>query len=92
MIKNEETAMTESKETTMSRSQELMEMKRWKLPYAAFKYAEALCDKYGMCCEVLLTAYAHYANYMEDLPCDEEAYEVDLFGRNFFEDLTGKKK
>ena len=82
--------MTESKDT-MARAHELMEMKRWRLPYACFMYAQHLCREMGMCMEVLLTAYAHYANYLEELPCDDEAYAVTESGRQFFDKLIGRK-
>jgi hypothetical protein len=55
-------------------------------------YAQDLCKRYGMCMETLLTAYAHYANYMEELPCGDLAYTIDEEGMKFFNDLTGKKE
>jgi len=82
--------MTERRDT-LDRARELMLMKRWQLPYACFMYAQDLCKDYGMCGETLLTAYAHYANYMEELPCSDEAYACDAQGVQFFNNLCGRK-
>jgi len=72
----------------MERAQELMLEPRWKLPYVCFMYAKELCQRYGMCGEVLLTAYSHYANYMEKLPCDEVEYKADAFAKQFFDKIV----
>jgi hypothetical protein len=57
------------------------------LPPPALKFAMALGKEYGMCGEVMLTAYAVYAQIVEDLSCDDPAYQVtphlkDMFSRS----------
>ena len=79
--------MTDKNCETMQRANELMYMPRWQLPYACFMYAKYLCGRMGMCGEVLLTAYAHYANYMEERHCGDPAYAADALAKNYFEEL-----
>lgn len=55
------------------------------LPSEAFVYAGYLCIKYGMCSEVMLTAYCHYAQIVEGLECDDDLYSVDSEYRSFWE-------
>ena len=44
------------------------------LPHEAFIYAGYLCMKHGMCSEVMITAYCHYAQIVEGLTCDDAMY------------------
>lgn len=44
------------------------------LPREAKIFAGYMCSKYGMCGEVLLTAYCYYAQIVEGLTCDDVAY------------------
>ena len=46
------------------------------VPANAQKYRDYMCRKYAMCGEVILTAFAHYAQIDEGLPCDDEMYKV----------------
>ena len=43
------------------------EIKMCDLPPLAYDYAKHLCQKYGMCGEVMVTAYAHYVELVEGL-------------------------
>jgi hypothetical protein len=43
------------------------------VPTPAILYAAWLCNKYGMCGEVMLTAYAVYAQIAEGLSVEDDA-------------------
>jgi hypothetical protein len=75
--------------TNLERAQEMMLLPRWQLPWVAFEYSNHLCDQLGMCCEVLLTAYAHYAQEVEELPSDDVAYSIDPAGKKWFDQMRG---
>ena len=61
-------------------------VKMSELPQGAIAYAKHLSNKYGMCSEVVLTAYAHFAEIVEGLdPSDDKAYRADPIAREFFE-------
>lgn len=56
-----------------------IEMMRWptsQIPTSAMLYAAYLCKSYGLCGEVLLTAYVVYAQIVEGLNCGEDLYQV----------------
>ena len=46
------------------------------IPPNAKKYRNHMCRKHATCSEVILTAFAHYAQIDEGLPCDDEMYKV----------------
>lgn len=46
------------------------------LPAEAFIFCGYMCQRYMMCMEVMLTAYCYYAQIVEGLACDDEAYKV----------------
>ena len=62
----------------------MMEIPWGKLHPAALAYAKHLYNKYGMCGEVLLTAYAHYAQEMEEMTTTDEAYASNGEAKEFF--------
>ena len=37
-----------------------------------------------MCCEVLLTCWAYYAQAIEGLPCYDNSYTIDKEGKKWF--------
>jgi len=64
-----------------------------KLPESALDYAQFLSEKYGMCGEVLLTAFAHYAQSVEGLQCAiDSGYKIDDVGKAWFADRKHKQK
>ena len=58
----------------LDRAMEMMQIPMGKIPEPALKYAAKLCGQLGMCMEVLITAYAAYAQAVEKLPCEDDAY------------------
>ena len=46
------------------------------LPENAKKYCDHMCRKHAGCAEVILTAFAHYAQIDEGLTCDDTLYKV----------------
>jgi hypothetical protein len=59
------------------RAQELFAMPRKDVPPIALAYASHMCQRYGGCGEVILTAFAHHAQIAEGLPCADNLYMVD---------------
>lgn len=58
----------------VDRGVELMRVPMRELPHPAIIFAGYLCKKLGMCGEVMLSAYATYAQVVEGLPCDDDLY------------------
>ncbi len=56
------------------------------LPPLAWQYARHLCSKIGGCGEVFITAYAHYAQCVEGLPCADAAYRASVLDQEWFDD------
>jgi len=65
------------KKDAVTRAQEMMGMPMGNLPVRAWLYSKFLSLKYGFCGEVLMTAYAAYAQKIEGLSCDDSLYKVD---------------
>ncbi len=61
--------------TADERGQQLMRVPMNQLPPVALNYARHLCQKYGACCEVYLTAYVQYANVVEGLEIEDDGYK-----------------
>lgn len=70
--------------TSLERGMEMMLIPMGKLPPLALKYGKLLCSRYGMCGEVLLTAWCHYAEAIEGLSCDDDLYQLDSAGAEWF--------
>lgn len=68
----------------IDRATELFEMPGKRVPQLAREYAQHLCFKFAGCSEVILTAYCHYAQYVEKLSCDDPMYKIDNEGLNWF--------
>jgi len=68
----------------VERATKMMTIPMGQLPDLAIEYAKFLCNKSGMCGEVIITAYAHYAQDIEGLPCDDPAYAIDPDGKEWF--------
>ena len=68
----------------VSRAQQLQQTKMNEIPEKARAYMVALGKKGGICGETMLTAWAHYAQAVEGLPCGDSLYAIDNFGRQFF--------
>lgn len=70
--------------TAVERATELAMMPMKDLPGPALEYARHLCSKWGMCGETFITAYAHYAQCMEGLECDDPLYRADALAAKWF--------
>ena len=68
----------------MDKAVKMMGAPMTELPKPAVAYARYLCDKYGMCGEVFLTAWAHYLQAVEGLDEDDSLYQIDDVGAEFF--------
>ena len=44
------------------------------VPPKARKYRDHMCRKHAACSEIILTAFAHYAQIEEGLTCDDQIY------------------
>ena len=71
----------------VERATELAMMPMKNLPELALGYAKYLCGKFGMCGETFITAYAHYAQCVEGLPCDDDLYRADAMAAAWFSDV-----
>lgn len=40
--------------------------------------------KCGLCSEIFMTAFAHYAQYIESLPCGDSLYVINNEGKSWF--------
>jgi hypothetical protein len=60
----------------VQRAVEMMHVPMGELPQPALLYAAFLCQKFMMCGEVCLSAYATYAQIVEGLACDDSLYVV----------------
>jgi hypothetical protein len=72
--------------TLNKRMSEMMSTPMNQLPPLAFEYMKYMCKKYGGCGEIMVTAYAHYAQSVEGLECDDRAYCIDEDGRQWFKE------
>ena len=60
--------------TAEQRGLEMMLIPVKDIPPLAQKFARALCQELGMCCETLLTAWTVYAQCAEGLTCQDPLY------------------
>lgn len=58
----------------VDRAKELLNVKRSQLPPLALEFCGHLCSEVGSSIEVILTAFAVYAQCVEHLPCADELY------------------
>lgn len=72
----------------MERAHQLMKTPHSQSPHWAVLYADAQQDRYGLCCEVLLTAYAHYAQCVENLDCNDDNYQAGKEAKAWFDALS----
>lgn len=68
--------MTEEPPPAVKRGLEMMAWPTSNIPTSAMLYAAYLCKSYGMCGEVLLTAWVVYAQIVEGLDCGDDLYRV----------------
>ena len=73
------------------RAQKMLVTPMGKLPKNAVSYAKHLCDEYGACGngELILTAYAHYAQEMEGMTTNDVKYKSNPEAREFFKNYRG---
>lgn len=62
--------------TAVERASEMMQIPMKELPPLALEFARKLSREVGCCGEVLMTAFAVYAQCIEGLPCDDELYRA----------------
>lgn len=71
--------------TVNDRMNEIYQSKRSEWPPAVAAYVQHMGKKSGMCLEIMVTAFAHYAECYEGLPPHEDrAYRADDDGKAFF--------
>lgn len=56
------------------------------LPPLAIEYCRYLCHNYGGCGEVCITAYAHYCQIVDGMPCKDTLYMPDTMAIAWFKD------
>lgn len=66
------------------RAAQMMKTPMKGLPKKAVKYARYLGKKYRTCGEIFMTAFAHYAQYIESLPCEDSIYKINSEGKIWF--------
>ncbi len=79
----------------LDRSLQLMRLPMYKLPPLALGFARFLGRRSGgICMEVLITAYAVYAQMVEGLPCKDDLYRVRDIDKAWFIERghTGKSE
>lgn len=77
--------------TSVERGIELLHIPMKDVPLSARQYAQQICHDLGGCIEVILTAYAAYAECVEGLSCDDEAYKASPTAIQWFAE-EGKKE
>jgi len=70
--------------TAQQRATQMFGMPQREVPHGAMQYVKFLAGKYGICGEVYMTAFAHYAQAVEGLACDDDLYALDSEGKQFF--------
>ena len=70
----------------MERAWKLMQTPNKDLPPIVQAYKEELGKRIGLCMETCLTAFAHYAQVIEGLPCKDPAYMADEEAHKFFQE------
>ena len=71
----------------VERAQEMMLVPQSQLPSLALRYCEKMANENGMCGEVFLTAFAVYAQIVENLPCDDPLYAAAPADYRWFDDM-----
>ncbi len=61
------------------------------LPPLALEFARKLCREVGGCIETYMTAYAVYAQLVENLPCDDSLYQARTADVEWFKDMAAGK-
>jgi hypothetical protein len=70
--------MTEEPPPAIKRAMQLMQSPVNQVPIPAILYAAWMCNKYGMCGEVFMSAYCVYAQIAEGLSVEDDAlYGID---------------
>ena len=72
--------------TAIERAQEMMLILNKDLPALALEYEIELAKKVGLCMEVAFTAFAVYAQIVENRSCDDSLYIPNADAIKFFED------
>jgi len=72
--------------TAEKRGMEMMLIPMGELPTLAIEFGKHLCKEFGGCGEVLITAYAVYAQCVEGLPCTDDNYRARPQDKEWFEE------
>ena len=78
------TGKSEPKKDALTQALDMLKKPMTSVPQKAKDYAGFLCAKYGGCMEVLVTAYAHYAQAENGAPCGDDAYRIQEEGIQWF--------
>jgi hypothetical protein len=70
--------------TAEERGVQLATIPKKDVPDLAMDFARYLCGKYGGCGEVLITAFAVYAQLAEGLTCTDSLYMADQDAKDWF--------
>jgi hypothetical protein len=81
-----ETKMSSNAKNAVERAGQMMRVPMKDLPPIALDYAKRLSSQVGFCGEVLLTAWAVYAQIVEGLPCDDELYTPTQDAIDFYKE------
>ena len=76
--------MEAKKVDALDRGMQMLGIKIGELPPLAREFAAYLCNQVGICIEVLLTAYAVYAQCVEGLTCSDDLYIARPEHRDWF--------
>jgi len=79
------------KPDAVARAQQMMVTPQGQLPELALRLVRHLANRYGLCGEVCLTAYACYAQVVEGLPCTDGLYSVKEEERGLLESWMKEK-
>lgn len=72
--------------SAMDRANELMSVPGRTLPDLAQRYVARMVGMTGICMEVCYTAFAHYAQVVEGLPCEDPQYKPSESDRAWFKE------
>ena len=76
--------METTTQDALARARDLFETPFGKLPKLALAYFQEMNRTFGACGEVGLTAFAHYAQLEEGLPCKDPEYRANKHARRRF--------
>lgn len=91
-IEQAEIRASKEKNNAVNRAMELMTVPMKDLPPLAIEFMRLLSSEVGYCMETCITAYAAYAQCVENLPCDDYLYEAREKDKKWFKHKLEKMK